>query len=96
MSEQGAIAFAERIKSDEAFCERLAAAPDAAARRSIAAEAGYDVSRDDLPAMKAALGLEELSDADLERIAQGTGVGAAAGPEDEEPSPAVFALAIVV
>ena len=74
MSDQSVLAYAERIKNDEAFRLSLGAAPDGAARRAIAQEAGYDVSPEDIPAIKAALGLDEISDEDLERVAGGTGM----------------------
>ena len=73
MSEQSAIAYAERIKNDSEFRLSLAAAPDREARRAVAQEAGYDVGAEDVPAIKAALGFSEISDEDLERVAGGTG-----------------------
>ena len=77
MSDESAIAYAERVKSDPAFRLSLAAAPDPAARLTIASEAGYDLSPADIPAIKAALGLDELSDADLEQVA-----GGLSGPDE--------------
>lgn len=84
MSDQSAIAFAERLRSDEAFRSRLEAAPDRAAWETIAREAGYDVGAEDLPAIKAALGFDELSDEDLERVA-GVG-GGTETPHDGGPT----------
>jgi predicted ribosomally synthesized peptide with nif11-like leader len=83
MSDQSVIAYAERIKNDEAFRLSLGAAPDGAARRAIAQEAGYDVSPDDVPAIRAALGLDEISDEDLERVAGGTGMGSSAETDSQ-------------
>ena len=71
MTQESATAFAERISTDEAFRDRLTAATTPEERRQIAGEAGYDLSRNDLPAIKEALGIQELSDEDLEKVAGG-------------------------
>ena len=71
MTQESATAFAERISTDEAFRDRLTAASTPEERRQIAGEAGFDVSRNDLPAIRGALGIEELSDEDLEKVAGG-------------------------
>ena len=93
MSEQSALAFAERVTNDEAFRDRLAAAPDRAARQAIAQEEGYDLGPADVPAIKAALGMEDISDDDLERIAGQ--VGSPTGDSDEPLNPtATFAIGI--
>jgi len=93
MSEQGALAFAERVMNDEAFRDRLAAGSDRAARQAIAKEEGYDLGPEDMPAIKAALGMEELSDDDLERIAGQ--VGASTEDAGEPFNPAyTFALTV--
>lgn len=76
MSEQGAIALAERMNDDPAFRERIFAAPDGAARQAIANEAGYDVDTADYPAFAAALKTDELSEDELNRV---TGHGTAGG-----------------
>ena len=73
MTQETATAFVERISTDEAFRDRLAAAATSEERRQIAREAGYDLSSNDLPAIKEALGIKELSDADLEKVAGGVG-----------------------
>ena len=39
----------------------------------MARAAGYDLSAEDMPAIKSALGIEELSDEDLEKVAGGVG-----------------------
>ncbi|MDA8354976.1 MAG: Nif11-like leader peptide family RiPP precursor [Actinomycetota bacterium] len=73
MTEETVKAFVERLSSDEAFRDRLAAAPTPEERQEMAREAGYDLSAEDMPAIKSALGIEELSDEDLEKVAGGIG-----------------------
>ena len=73
MTEETVRAFVERLSSDEAFRNRLAAAPTPEERQEMAREAGYDLGAGDMPAIKAALGIEELSDEDLEKVAGGVG-----------------------
>lgn len=73
MSGEAAVAFAERVKSDEAFQSRLAGAAGPAARLAIAREEGFDLGHDDVAAVKRSLGVEELSDEDLDHIAGGVG-----------------------
>lgn len=72
MSKAGATAFAERLTSDEAFRSKLAEA-DRAERLTLVRAEGFDLSADDVGAVKEALGIEELSEADLERVAGGGG-----------------------
>jgi predicted ribosomally synthesized peptide with nif11-like leader len=71
MSEQSALAFAERIKTDAALRASLAAAPDPATRQTIVSEAGYDLSPADAPTLLTALGLDDLSNEELDLIASG-------------------------
>ena len=71
MTEETIKAFVERLSSDEAFRDRLAAAPTPEERQEMARAAGYDVGAEDMPAIKSALGIEELSDEDLEKVAGG-------------------------
>jgi predicted ribosomally synthesized peptide with nif11-like leader len=78
MATEAATAFAERLKSDEAFQAKLAGAADRAERLALAKEAGFDLSADDIGAVKQALGIEELSDEDLARVAGGIGTTTAA------------------
>lgn len=73
MTTDAATAFVERLRSDEAFQQKLAGAASREERREIAREAGYELSEADLPAIKAAFGVQELSDEDLERVAGGVG-----------------------
>jgi predicted ribosomally synthesized peptide with nif11-like leader len=73
MMTEVATAFAERLKSDEAFQSRLAGAETGEARLAIAREEGFELSADDVGAVKSALGLQALSDEELERIAGGIG-----------------------
>jgi predicted ribosomally synthesized peptide with nif11-like leader len=68
---EAATAFAERLKSDEALQAKLAGATDRAERLALAREEGFELSADDVDAVKRALGIEELSDEDLERVAGG-------------------------
>ena len=77
MTEETVRAFVERLSSDEAFRNRLAAAPTPEERQEMAREAGYDLGAGDMPAIKAALGIEELSDDDLEKVAGGIGTATA-------------------
>ncbi|MDA8354977.1 MAG: Nif11-like leader peptide family RiPP precursor [Actinomycetota bacterium] len=79
MTEETVKAFVERLSSDEAFRSRLAAAPTPAERQEMARAAGYDLSAEDMPAIKSALGIEELSDEDLEKVAGGAGTSTAVG-----------------
>ena len=56
----------ERMKTDEAFRERLLAEPSPEARLALIRTEGYDCSADDLASAGVA-----LSDADLEHVAAG-------------------------
>jgi predicted ribosomally synthesized peptide with nif11-like leader len=78
VSSEAAVAFVERIKSDETFQTKLADAPGPAERLAIAREEGFDVSADDLGAIRRTLGVEELSDEELERVAGGMSTTTAA------------------
>lgn len=71
MSEQGVTALMERVESDQAFRERLEAAPTSEAKRQIVVDAGYDIGPYDLSAFRAHYGLREPSDDDLEKVAGG-------------------------
>ncbi len=73
MSKDAAISFAERLKTDDAFQARLSGAADSSERLAILQAEGFDLSKDDVAAVKQALGIEELSDEDLERVAGGAG-----------------------
>jgi predicted ribosomally synthesized peptide with nif11-like leader len=75
MTTEAATAFAERLKSDEALQAKLAGAADRAERLALAKAEGFDLSADDIGAVKQALGIEELSDEDLEKVAGGVGTG---------------------
>jgi predicted ribosomally synthesized peptide with nif11-like leader len=79
VSTQGVTALLERVQNDQGFRERLEAAPTAEAKRQIVQDAGFDVGRSDLPALRAQAGLQDMSDEDLERVAGGTGTGTAIG-----------------
>lgn len=67
------MAFVERLKRDVAFQSRLVDAPTPSERLAIAWEEGFDLSHDDVAAVRRALSVEELSDDDLERVAGGVG-----------------------
>lgn len=72
MSREGAIALADRIKSDEEFRNSLANAPDKASQKQIVSDAGFDVGPEDNEAFEEALGGEgELSDSELEGVSGG-------------------------
>jgi predicted ribosomally synthesized peptide with nif11-like leader len=73
MTEETIKAFAERVSSDEAFRDQLAGAATPEERQGIVRAAGYDLSAEDMPAIKSAFGIEELSDEDLEKVAGGVG-----------------------
>jgi predicted ribosomally synthesized peptide with nif11-like leader len=80
MSEQSAVALAERIKNDPAFCDVLAAAPDRAARGTIVADAGYEIDIADVLTLKAALAVDGVSDEELDRISGGPDAGPPVAP----------------
>lgn len=73
MSSDLATAFVERLQSDVMFQSRLAAEDSPAERLAFAREEGFDLSSEDVDAIKSALGIEELSDDDLEKVAGGFG-----------------------
>jgi predicted ribosomally synthesized peptide with nif11-like leader len=74
MSADGVTALYERVTSDDEFRAQLEAAETAEDKRRIVTEAGYDVSRDDLPTVRRLTGMNELSDEDLEKVAGGSDV----------------------
>jgi predicted ribosomally synthesized peptide with nif11-like leader len=78
MTTEAATAFAERLKGDEALQAKLAGAASREERWVLAREAGFDLTADDVGAVKEALGIEELSDQDLEKVAGGTGTATSA------------------
>jgi predicted ribosomally synthesized peptide with nif11-like leader len=78
MSADGATALYERVTSDDEFRARLEAAQTPDDKRRIVTEAGYDVSRDDLPTVRKLAGVTDLSDEDMEKVAAGIGAGSAA------------------
>jgi predicted ribosomally synthesized peptide with nif11-like leader len=78
MSAEGATALYERVTSDDEFRARLEAAQTPDDKRRIVTEAGYDVSRDDLPTVRKLAGVTDLSDEDMEKVAAGIGAGSAA------------------
>jgi predicted ribosomally synthesized peptide with nif11-like leader len=73
VSTEGAVAFVEKSKSDEGFQSKLAEAGSPEERLALARAEGFDVGPGDVGAMKNALGIQELSDEDLERVAGGMG-----------------------
>lgn len=66
MSIEAAIAFVERMKTDEDFRNQVLACPNAAERKSFVQSAGYDFDVNDLKTGRAS-----LSDADLEKVSGG-------------------------
>ena len=73
MSQEGALALAERIKTDQEFSQSLMGASDDEARRQIVSDAGYDVTGEDKETLKEALGGNgELSDEELEGVSGGS------------------------
>ena len=66
MSEEQLKAFLEKVKADTSLQEKLKAAADADAVVSIAKEAGFSISADDLKKAQA-----EISEEELESLAGG-------------------------
>ena len=60
MSEEQLKAFLEKVKADTSLQEKLKAAADADAVATIAKEAGFSISIDDLTMAQSALSEEEL------------------------------------
>lgn len=73
MTTDAATAFAERLKTDGALRSRLAGAATREERLALARAEGFDLSADDMGAVRQAMGLDELSDEDLARVAGGIG-----------------------
>lgn len=71
MSEQAVAALLERLQTDRGFRERLEAAATPEAKRQVVKDAGFDISRSDLPFLRVQVGLQELSDEDLDKVAGG-------------------------
>ena len=71
VTDSAAQAFVERLSTDEGFRDQLAAAPTPEERLRIANDAGFAVGPDDVGAIRSAVGIEELSDEDLEKVAGG-------------------------
>src|SRR5207245_11717650 len=74
MSSEAAAAFADRLMNDESFAKSLAEAETAEDRLTLARAAGFDVSANDVGAVKGALGISELADDDLERVTGGSAI----------------------
>jgi predicted ribosomally synthesized peptide with nif11-like leader len=73
MTTEAATKFAERLKTDEALQAKLAGAADRAERLALARAEGFDLSANDIGAVKQALSIEQLTDDDLEKVAGGLG-----------------------
>ncbi|MBV9310314.1 MAG: Nif11-like leader peptide family natural product precursor [Solirubrobacterales bacterium] len=71
MSTESAAALYERLTSDEEFRSRVQAATTKEEKRRIVADAGYEVTGDDVPSIRKLAGVSELSDEDLEKVAGG-------------------------
>ncbi len=67
MSQEEVKRLIERMNADEAFREKVLAAPDVAARLELAAAEGYVVTEEDLAGAEGA-----LTDAELGRVAGGS------------------------
>ena len=78
MSEEQLKAFLEKVKVDTSLQEKLKAAANADAVVSIAKEAGFSISADDLK--KA----QELSEEELEGVASGYGTYTGGGVSCDE------------
>ena len=70
MSQEVVKRLIERMNADEAFREKVLAAPDVAARLELAAAEGYVVTQEEVAAVTA-----ELSDAGLQGVTGGAGSG---------------------
>lgn len=75
MSQEAMQAFVERVNDDETFRDGLIAADDNDVRLRIAQDAGFDITADDLAALRRQTGVEELSEEDLQKIAGGGTTG---------------------
>ena len=65
MSKEAAKAFVEKMKSDEAFRDRMLAEEDVDARMALIGAEGFDCSAEEIGA------LQELGDAELDGVAGG-------------------------
>ena len=75
MSQEATQAFVDRINEDETFRDQLVAAGDNEARVSLAQDAGFDVTAEDLAELRRQNNVEELSEDDLQKIAGGGTTG---------------------
>jgi predicted ribosomally synthesized peptide with nif11-like leader len=75
MSQEAVQAFVERVNDDASFRDGLIAADDNDARLRIVQDAGFDVTAEDLAALRRQSGVEELSEEDLQKIAGGGTTG---------------------
>ena len=71
MSVEQAKSFIEKLNSDEAFLNQVAAAGDNESLLGVAREAGYDFSLEELQQSMPTQTEEELSDDELEAVAGG-------------------------
>jgi predicted ribosomally synthesized peptide with nif11-like leader len=71
MSSESAAALYERLTSDEGFRSQIQAATTKEEKRRIVAEAGYEVTDEDMSTIRKLAGVSELSDEDLEKVAGG-------------------------
>jgi predicted ribosomally synthesized peptide with nif11-like leader len=74
MTSEAVNAFIERVGSDPAFRDQLAAAPTLEERLQIANAADFAIDAADLQAIRLTLQVEELSDEDLDAVAGGYNV----------------------
>ena len=70
MSEEQFKAFLEKVKSDTSLQEKLKGAADADAALTIAKDAGFAITAEDIQSMQSAT--MELTDDELEGVAGGT------------------------
>lgn len=68
MSQEQAKAFIEKMKTNEAFCAKVMAVEDGAARMQLINAEGFACSAEEIKAVAT-----ELTDADLDRAAGGLG-----------------------
>jgi predicted ribosomally synthesized peptide with nif11-like leader len=71
MTTEAVQAFVERLNDDETFRNRLGQAPGPEERLRIAEAEGYAITASDADAIRTSLGVTELSDDELNKVAGG-------------------------
>jgi predicted ribosomally synthesized peptide with nif11-like leader len=71
MTTESAQAFAERLNADKAFQDQLAGLSTPEDRLRMAKDAGYTIEPADIDTIRSTMGVEDIADEDLERVAGG-------------------------